>query len=362
MARSRIRDSDNATSDSFLYSACDSQGACGLGVVSITIGNSPADHPPIVVDDAIQVLPGQSATALIGDPNTTDSVLDNDADPDAGDSLAVLKFGALLNASGTISIDADGTFTYQNTDPQATTDMLMYEACDSLKACTPGIVTISINHNPPDVAPVTANDAIVVGPNGSTSTLVGGATNVLANDSDPGDTLTAQLISAPQNGHVTLNADGTFTYYNDDPALGVDSWEYEACDSDHACTAATVSVTINGNAPTVTCMLPGQVNVVGDTISIDLSLLFAPPSGQTLTYTATNVPPSLSITGSLLSGTLQANDVPALPPYVYPSTLTATTLGTSLSASENVTFQVLPTGEILFRSGFDNGVSAQPCH
>ena len=240
--------------------------------------------------------------------------------------------------------------------------MLIYEACDSLKACTPGIVTISINHNPPDVAPVTANDAIVVGPNGSTSTLVGGATNVLANDqrsrrhakgaADQRAAEWSRYVECRWHVHVLQRRS----------RAGCDSWEYEACDSDHACTAATVSVTINGNAPTVTCMLPGQVNVVGDTISIDLSLLFAPPSGQTLTYTATNVPPSLSITGSLLSGTLQANDVPALPPYIYPSTLTATTLGTNLSASENVTFQVLPTGEILFRSGFDNGVSAQPCH
>jgi hypothetical protein len=181
---------------------------------------------------------------------------------------------------------------------------------------------------------------------------------VLTNDSDPGDTLTAHLISAPVNGHVILNTDGTFTYFNDDPAPGVDSWMYEACDSHGACSGATVSVTVSSAVPTVTCLLPTQVNSVGDAVSIDLSLLFAPPAGQSLTYSATNVPPSLSVVGSLLTGSLQAADVPPSPPYTYDAALIATT--GAASASENVTFQVLPTGEILLRDGFDGGQVVQP--
>jgi len=349
---------DNATTDSFAYSVCDTHGACDLGIVSITIGNGPTDHRPIVVDDAIQVAPGQSADMLIGDPNDPGSVLDNDSDPDAGDTLSAVKVGPLYNSSGNVSLNADGTFTYQNTDPQATTDTLFYEACDSIYACAAGIVTISINNNPPDVAPIAADDAIIAAPHGSTGMLIGGGSNVLTNDVDPGDTLTAHLISAPANGHVTLNVDGTFTYYNDDPAPGLDQWLYEACDSYGACSGATVSVTIDGSVPTVTCTLPRQVEVVGDTVNIDLSLLFAPPPGQSLIYGATNAPPSLSIIGTLLSGTLQANDASGLP---YGATLTATTTGTGLGASENVTFQVLPTGEVLLRNGFDGAASAQPC-
>jgi hypothetical protein len=181
----------------------------------------------------------------------------------------------------------------------------------------------------------------------------------LANDSDPGDTLAAHVISAPSNGHVTLNLDGTFTYYNDDPASGVDGWQYEACDSYGACTAAVVSVTIDPNAPTITCVLPRQVDVVGDSVNIDLSLLFAPPANESLSYSAMNVPPSLSIVGSLLTGTLQASDVSFSP---YASTLSATTVPAGVSASEDVVFQVLTTGEILLRDGFDGpGSSSQPC-
>jgi len=355
-------DSDPVTNDSFFYAACDTKGACDAGVVTITIGAAGfADHLPVVVDDALQVALGQFADTLIGDPNDPGSVLDNDHDIDQGDILAAVKMSALLNMSGTVSLDADGTFSYQNIDQQTTSDSLIYEACDTFFACTPGIVTISINNGPLDIAPVAANDASVVAPNSSTSTLVGGATSVLANDSDPGDPLTAHLISAPANGHVTLNADGTFTYYNDDPASGVDSWEYEACDDQGACTGAAVSVTLDTAAPTVTCTLPRQLNVVGDTVAIDLSQLFAPPAGQTLVYAATNAPPSLSIAGSLLTGTLQDSDV-LPPPYIYNATLTASTAGTGASASENVMFQVLPTGEILLRDGFDGGQTVQqPC-
>jgi len=58
---------------------------------------------------------------------------------------------------------------------------------------------------------------------------------------------------------------------------------------------------------------------------------------------------------------LQAIDAPPSPPYAYGSTLSATTVGSGVGASENVTLQVLPTGEILLRNGFDAGATAHPC-
>jgi uncharacterized repeat protein (TIGR01451 family) len=353
---------DNATIDAFMYEVCDSHGACDHGVVSITIDATSSDHLPIVVDDAIQVAAGQSTTALIGDANTTDSVLDNDRDPDLGDTLTALKVSPLLNASGDFALNVDGTFSYQNTDLLATSDILFYEACDQIGGCTSGVVTISINSNPPDNAPTPADDAIVIGPNGTATTLVGGAASVLANDtdSDPGETLTlkAHLISAPTNGHIALNTDGTFVYVNDNPLPGVDVFEYEACDTEGACVAATVDVTIDGSAPTVTCTLPPQLEVVGDAVNLDLSILFTPPPGKSLSYSGTNLPPTLSVIGSLLTGTIQPNAVAGSP---YTSTLTATTVPGGVSASESVTFQVLPIGEILLRNGFDVGNGGPPC-
>lgn len=120
------------------------------------------------------------------------------------------------------------------------------------------------------------------------------------------------------------------------------------------------SFAVSGNgAPTVTCLLRRQVDVVGDTVSVDLSLLFAPPPGQTLAYGAANAPPSLSVVGALLTGTLHESDVPPAP-YTYAATLSAAVPGGG-SAEQEVVFQVLPTGEILLRNGFEDPTPSVPC-
>ena len=117
-------------------------------------------------------------------------------------------------------------------------------------------------------------------------------------------------------------------------------------------------VTGGAGAPTVVCVLPPLVESVGDTISIDLSLLFTPPPGQSLSFYGTYLPPSLSIVGTLLTGTFQPGDVPA-PPYAYASTLHAVAVPAGTSASEHVTFTVLPAGERLFNDTF--GGDQGPC-
>lgn len=193
----KYQNTSSASTDSFLYQACDSFGACDLGVVTITIGNGLMDSPPVVVDDAIQVTPnppGNTSNTLVGDLNIPSSVLDNDSDPDLADVLTATKMSGLLNASGTLTFNADGTFSYQNTDPSVSTDSFFYEACDESMACMPGIVSITVTNNPPDSPPIAMNDAILVGGNGTANTLVGDPNvpnSVLDNDSDPdsGDTL-----------------------------------------------------------------------------------------------------------------------------------------------------------------------------
>ena len=104
----------------------------------------------------------------------------------------------------------------------------------------------------------------------------------------------------------------------------------------------------------VTCVLPPQLNMVGDTINLDLSLLFAPPPGKSLSYSVTNPPSPLSIMGSLLTGTLDTSGI-------YMSTLVATTVPGGVSATENVRFQVLPAGDVILRNGFENASVSQTC-
>src|SRR5690606_3666826 len=54
----------------------------------------------------------------------------------------------------------------------------------------------------------------------------------LTNDSDPEENaLTASLVTAPVNGTIVLNADGSFTYTPSANFNGLDSLRYQVCDN-----------------------------------------------------------------------------------------------------------------------------------
>ena len=72
---------------------------------------------------------------------------------------------------------------------------------------------------------------------------------VLSNDSDPeGDDLTIIGNTAPSNGSVELNADGTFTYTPDAGFSGTDTFTYTISDGNGGEDTATVTITV-GEAP-----------------------------------------------------------------------------------------------------------------
>jgi large repetitive protein len=70
------------------------------------------------------------------------------------------------------------------------------------------------------------------------------APGVLANDTDPeGGSLTAQLVDSPAQGLVTLNSNGSFTYFPGGVSGTVDTFTYDV--SDGASTArTTVTITV----------------------------------------------------------------------------------------------------------------------
>ncbi|MFO7648448.1 Ig-like domain-containing protein [Halomonas campaniensis] len=74
---------------------------------------------------------------------------------------------------------------------------------------------------------------------------------VLENDSDPdGDPLTVGAVTRPNNGSVTVNADGTLTYTPDFGFIGSDSFTYRAYDGRLLSDPATVNVAVmEGDGP-----------------------------------------------------------------------------------------------------------------
>lgn len=70
--------------------------------------------------------------------------------------------------------------------------------------------------------------------------------NVLANDTDPeGESLSANLQSAPSDGMVNLASDGGFTYLPDSDFNGVDSFTYQALDGEGGVSQGVVTITVN---------------------------------------------------------------------------------------------------------------------
>ncbi len=94
----------------------------------------------------------------------------------------------------------------------------------------------------PNSAPVAVADGYTTKGNRS---LVVAAAGVLGNDSDPdGDPLTANLVSGPTNGSLSLQSNGGFTYTPTGGFSGVDSFSYRANDGLVAGNTASVTITV----------------------------------------------------------------------------------------------------------------------
>ncbi len=121
--------------------------------------------------------------------------------------------------NGTVVLNADGSFTYTPNAGYNGLDSLVYQVCDNgtPSQCDTAIVRFTIAAV--NDAPAAVDDVVAVN-EGQPATG-----NVLTNDSDPeGNGLTASLVTAPVNGTVVLNADGSFTFTPNANYNGLDSW------------------------------------------------------------------------------------------------------------------------------------------
>ncbi len=163
-------------------------------------------------------------------------VLGNDTGP-AG-LQAVLSKGP---ARGTLSLNANGAFTYTGAANYNGGDSFRYRARSGTNYSEE--VEVCLTVKPVNDRPVAGANSYTV--NGNT-TLVVPAPGVLANDSDAdGDPITSVRISGPSpSGTLTLNPDGSFTYTPLSAFSGPATFRYVAYDGVLASTPSTL-VTIN---------------------------------------------------------------------------------------------------------------------
>ena len=252
--------------DTFTYTASDGHGGTTTTTITVTL-----DRPPTVVAD------NSSSDAVENSTHATGNVLSNDSDRD-GDSLTVSQVNgsagnvgnSIAGTYGHITIGSNGSYDYTADniaaiDGAATgshlTDSFTYQASDGHGGTATQTITITLDRAPTVVSDTYSGQ---VGEGGSTG-LVNGANSVLANDSDrDGDSLTISAVGgsganvgnsfATTYGHITLNADGSYTYNADNTAAidaattgshPVDVISFTVSDGLGGTTTETLSITID---------------------------------------------------------------------------------------------------------------------
>ncbi|MEJ2706816.1 MAG: Ig-like domain-containing protein [Anaerolineales bacterium] len=213
----------------------DDGGAADSGTTSANIQSTP-NQAPVAGDDAYAT--DEDTILTVAAPG----VLGNDTDAD-GDSLTAALVSDVSN--GTLSLNADGSFTYAPNADFNGADGFTYTADDGRVASN--IATVSITINAINDPPVAVDDAYTTEQGTRLDVAPAG---VLANDGDvDGDGLSAALVSGVSNGTLTLNEDGSFSYTPEAGFTGTDGFTYIANDGVLDSNAATVTIMVNPSAP-----------------------------------------------------------------------------------------------------------------
>ncbi len=220
--------------DTFTYSVRDSLGASS-NLASVVLSITAVNDAPVAVNDSYTI--NSTATLNVG---SAAGVLANDTDIDT--ALSALTASLVSTVThGTLTLNADGSFTYTPNTGFTGTDSFTYRVNDG--SLNSGVATVSIAVTATvNTPPIASNDAFT----GNEDTII--SNNVLANDSDPDNhtPLSAALVAAPSSGSLSLNPNGTFTYTPTADFNGTDTFTYIAQDALGAVSnTATVVLTVN---------------------------------------------------------------------------------------------------------------------
>ncbi|MES2245444.1 MAG: tandem-95 repeat protein [Pseudomonadota bacterium] len=266
-----LRTAANTLTDTFSYTMRDAAGATSTANLVITIQGS-NDGPVAVADTGTAVEAGTAAGS-----NATGNVLTNDTDVDSADTKAVSAItGGTLGVAragtyGSVTLNADGTYTYVvnnanaavnalRTSANTLTDTFTYTMVDAAGATSTANLVITIQGS--NDAPVAVANTGAV--NEDATLTVNAASGVLTNDTDvdTGDTKTVSAITGGTVGSavngtygtITLSADGSYSYVANRPSAqalaagqtAVDTFTYTVSDTAGATSNTTLSITVTG--------------------------------------------------------------------------------------------------------------------
>ena len=166
-------------------------------------------------------------------------------------------------SNGTVTLNDDGSLSYQHDGSETTNDSFSYFVSDGRGANTIGTVELSII--PVNDQPVANGDMYTVDKGGM---ITISAPGLLSNDTDiENDSLTTELISDVTKGTLRLNADGSFTYAHDGTDAGDVSFAYRVLDGNGGHADATVTLMVSDP------QVPGDFNGDDVVTVADIDLL-----------------------------------------------------------------------------------------
>ncbi len=302
---------------------------------TVTINVSAAPTPPVATNETYAVQSGQTLTVA------APGLLGNDTNP-AGTGTLTAQV-ATNPASGTLTLNANGGFSYT---PTITSGQVSFTYRATNGTTTSANATVTINVTAPPQAPVANADTYSVQ---SGQTLTVAAPGLLGNDTNPAGTgtLTAQVVTNPASGTLTLNANGGFSYT---PTIASGSVTFTYRTTNGTTTSANATVTINVSAapPPPSPVANGETYSVrsDQTLNIAAPGLLANDTNPAGTGTLTVVVPAAAAAAA--SGgtvTLNANGSFSFTPTPGATSASFTyrvTNGTATSAPATVNITVTP--------------------
>ncbi len=209
---------------------------------SFTITVAGLNALPITQNDLYRMI--QRGTLTLPEPG----MLANDRDPNAGDTLTAVNFGALTPAGGTLVRNANGSFSFTPPQTFTGTKSFTYQTQDNHGALSEvATVGITVSANRP---PLAVSDTAMAPVRRNSPPYVPVIIHVLANDLDPDTAIdpgnvinpaSVTISSAPnKGGKAVVNADGTIAYTPKLNFIGKETFRYRVKD--------TYSTPANSNA------------------------------------------------------------------------------------------------------------------
>ena len=253
----------------------------------MTITVTAVNDAPAAADDAYSTAEDTALTVA------APGVLGNDSDPEGNPLSAAVGSGP---SHGTLTLNANGGFTYTPAADFNGSDTFTYKASDG--SAQSNLATVTITVTPVSDPPTATNDTYSTAEDTPHTVPTPG---VLANDTDPdSSTLTAAVVTGPGHGTLTLNANGAFTYTPAANYNGPDTFTYRASDGSLTSDPATVTITVTpvNDAPTL-AVAPGGTCGSNDR-SGTINLTVGDVDGGTLTLSATSSNTTLVPNGNVV--------------------------------------------------------------